>query len=172
MIILASGSPRRAKILSSLGVDFKVVKSDAPEVAYPGDPERTVRENALAKGRAVSGTDVLSADTIVWCEGKIYGKPRDLAEAKVFLQELSGKTHQVYTGVAYNGETAVEISNVTFKVLSEKAIDDYVALVRPTDRAGAYDIDDYGPLIVDGYDGEYENIMGLPLAPLKKWGIR
>ena len=172
MIILASGSPRRAKILSSLGVDFKVVKSDAPEVAYPGDPERTVRENALAKGRAVSGTDVLSADTIVWCEGKIYGKPRDLAEAKVFLQELSGKTHQVYTGVAYNGETTVEISNVTFKVLSEKAIDDYVALVRPTDRAGAYDIDDYGPLIVDGYDGEYENIMGLPLAPLKKWGIR
>ena len=171
-MILASGSPRRAKILSSLGVDFNVVKSDVSEVAPPSDPERTVRENALAKGMAVSGTDVLSADTIVWCEGKIYGKPRDLAEAKDFLRELSGKAHQVYTGVAYNGETAVEISNVTFKVLFEKEIEDYVELVRPTDRAGAYDIDDYGPLIIDHYDGEYENIMGLPLAPLKKLGIR
>ena len=171
MIILASGSPRRAKILSAHGVEFKVVKSDAPEVAYPGDPRRTVCENALAKGAAVGGDAVLSADTIVWCEGKIYGKPKDLAEAKVFLRELSGKTHQVYTGVAYNGETAVEISNVTFKHLSEKDIDDYVALVKPTDRAGAYDIDDYGPLVIDHYDGEYENIMGLPLSPLKRWGI-
>ena len=92
MLILASGSPRRAKILRQLGVTFAVRKSDAPEVSYPGDPERTVRENALAKGAALlaearqSGDGVLSADTIVWLDGKIYGKPRDLEEAKAFLR--------------------------------------------------------------------------------------
>ena len=170
MLILASGSPRRAKILSAQGVEYRVVKSNAAEVAYPGDPERTVRENALAKASGME-RPVLAADTIVWCEGKIYGKPKDLAEAKEFLRELSGRTHQVYTGVAYNDETAVETSNVTFKRLSEKEIDDYVELVKPVDRAGAYDIDDYGPLVIDRFDGEYENIMGLPLAPLRRWGV-
>ena len=86
-ITLASGSPRRAKILRDLGVDFEVLKTDAPEVAFPEDPERTVRENALAKGAAAKGrSHVLSADTIVWFDGRIYGKPRDLAEAKEFLR--------------------------------------------------------------------------------------
>ena len=89
-IVLASGSPRRAKILRTLGVDFDVVKTDAPETSRPDDPEGTVRANALAKGAAAGrGENVLSADTIVWCGGRIYGKPRDRAEAHAFLRALA-----------------------------------------------------------------------------------
>ena len=170
-LTLASGSPRRAKILRDHAVPFTVLKTDAPEVAYPHDPERTVRENALAKGAAARRERVLSADTIVWFDGRIYGKPRDLDEAKVFLRELSGRIHTVFTGVAYDGEVKVVRSDVKFRELSEAAIDAYVARVRPTDRAGAYDIDESGDLIVEGYSGSYENIMGLPVEPLKEWGI-
>ena len=171
MIILASGSPRRAKILRDCGVEFTVVKSDAPEVSYPHDPERTVKENALAKGTAVSGTNILSADTIVWFNNRIYGKPRNLDEAKVYLRELSGNVHTVFTGVAYNGEVKVVRSDVKFRKLSDAMIDEYVARVKPTDRAGAYDIDESGDLIVESYTGSYENIMGLPVEPLKEWKI-
>ena len=171
MLILASGSPRRAKILKDLGVAFTVVKSDAPEVSYPHDPERTVKENALAKGAAVSGENILSADTIVWFSGRIYGKPRDLDEAKKYLRELSGNVHTVFTGVAFNGEVKVVKSDVKFRQLSDAMIDEYVARVKPTDRAGAYDIDESGDLIVESYTGSYENIMGLPVEPLKEWKI-
>ena len=175
-LILASGSPRRAKILRDLGVAFEVVKTDAPESSYPGDPERTVRENALAKGAVLPSANprirhILSADTIVWLDGRIYGKPRDLAEAKAFLRELSGRTHAVFTGVAYDGEARVVRSDVTFRPLTEETIDAYVAKVNPLDRAGAYDIDECGELLVASYTGTYENIMGLPVEPLKEWGI-
>ena len=175
-LILASGSPRRAKILRDLGVAFEVVKTDAPESSYPSDPERTVRENALAKGAVLPSSNpptrhVLSADTIVWLDGRIYGKPQDLAEAKAFLRELSGRTHAVFTGVAYDGEARVVRSDVTFRPLTEETIDAYVAKVNPLDRAGAYDIDECGELLVASYTGTYENIMGLPVEPLKEWGI-
>jgi septum formation protein len=171
-LTLASGSPRRAKILRDLGVDFEVVKTDAPEVSYPGDPERTVRENALAKGAAAEGrAHVLSADTIVWFGGRIYGKPRDLDEAREFLRELSGRTHVVFTGVAFDGDVKVARSDVKFRELDESAIEEYVERVRPTDRAGAYDIDESGDLVVEGWTGSYENIMGLPVEPLREWGI-
>ena len=190
-IILASGSPRRAKILKDLGVDFEVVKTDAPEVSYPSDPERTVRENALAKGAAARSVPrshpssdrlrgslrsgdtfpILSADTIVWFSDRIYGKPRDLEEAKEFLRELAGKVHTVFTGVAFDGDVKVVRSDVRFREFSEATIEEYVARVRPTDRAGAYDIDESGDLIVESYSGSYENIMGLPVEPLKEWGI-
>ena len=172
-LILASGSPRRAKILEEHGVAFEVVKSDAPEVAYPDDPERTVRENALAKGAAVDGrgAHVLSADTIVWLAGRIYGKPATLDEARLYLRELSGRTHTVYTGVAFDGDTRVAASHVTFRELSDADIERYIALVRPLDRAGAYDIDDCGSILIEKWTGGYENIMGLPLEPLREWGI-
>ena len=171
-ITLASGSPRRAKILEELGVEFDVVKTDAPEASYPHDPERTVRENALAKGAAAAPrTRVLSADTIVWFGGRIYGKPRDLEEAKEFLRELSGRVHTVFTGVAFDGDVKVARSDVKFRRLSDADIEEYVARVRPTDRAGAYDIDESGDLIVESYTGSYENIMGLPTEPLREWGI-
>ena len=168
-VVLASGSPRRAKILEGLGVDFEVVKTDAPEISIENDPERTVRENALAKGSAVHGREnVLSADTIVWLGGRIYGKPRDLEEAKRFLKELSGKTHMVFTAVAFDGDTRVVRSDVKFRELDEKTIVEYVSKTNPLDRAGAYDIDESGDLIVESYTGSYENIMGLPIELLPK----
>ena len=178
-LTLASGSPRRAKILKDLGVDFVIAKSDAEEVSYPHDPERTVRENALAKGRAVGRArsmtapqgGILSADTIVWFNGKIYGKPRDLDEAKAYLRELGGNVHTVFTGVAYEGDVKVVKSDVKFRALTDAMIDEYVARVKPTDRAGAYDIDESGNLIVESYSGSYENIMGLPVEPLREWKI-
>ena len=178
-LTLASGSPRRAKILKDHGVDFVIAKSDAPEVSYPHDPERTVRENALAKGaifntearRHRDGAGVLSADTIVWFNNRIYGKPKDLEEAKAYLRELSGNVHTVFTGVAYDGDVRVVRSDVKFRDLSEATIDAYVARVKPTDRAGAYDIDESGDLIVESHTGSYENIMGLPVESLKEWGI-
>ena len=167
-LTLASGSPRRAKILKDLGVDFVIAKSGAKEVSYHDDPERTVRENALAKGGVGK---VLSADTIVWFDGRIYGKPKDLDEARRYLRELSGQTHTVFTGVAYDGEVKVVKSLVKFRKLTEAMIDEYVERVEPTDRAGAYDIDESGDLIVEGWTGSYENIMGLPVEPLREWGI-
>ena len=176
-LILASGSPRRAKILRELGVEFVIERSDAPEVAYPHDPERTVRENAVGKGAAVrrasgaAGSRVLSADTIVWFDGRIFGKPKDLREAKEFLRTLSGRTHTVFTGVACDGDVRVVRSDVRFRELSEPLIDAYVARVKPVDRAGAYDIDESGDLIVESYTGSYENIMGLPVEPLREWGL-
>ena len=185
-IVLASGSPRRAKILEAAGVDFAVLKTDAPEVSIPHDPERTVTENALAKLKAAQAelaadaaaerAGVLAADTIVWFDGHIYGKPRDLDEAAEFLRELGGRTHTVFTGVAFAApdgsvKTACARSGVTFHPLDEAKIAEYVECVKPTDRAGAYDIDESGDLIVASYTGSYENIMGLPLEPLKEFGI-
>ncbi len=200
-LILASGSPRRAKILRDLGVDFEIVKTEAAEVSIPHDPVRTVTENACAKLRAAAdavaqerdppvgeppswrladmgGRAILAADTIVWFNNRIYGKPRDLDEAKEFLRELSGQTHTVFTGIAFwdcKGEgafaTACVRSEVTFRELSEEMIEEYVARVHPTDRAGAYDIDESGDLIVASYTGSYENIMGLPVEPLRDFGI-
>ena len=174
-LTLASQSPRRARILAELGVEFDVVKTDAPEVSLPHDPVGTVVANARAKLRACGRVPALAADTIVWFEGKIYGKPRDLEEAKAFLRELSGRTHSVFTGLAYHdgrGESeSCTRSDVTFRVLSDEAIGEYVARVCPTDRAGAYDIDENGDLIEASYSGEYENIMGLPVEPLREFGI-
>ena len=193
-LILASGSPRRAKILRDRGVAFEVVKTEAPEVSIPHDPVRTVTENACAKLHAAlaatsaallcgrlgetirSGRAILAADTIVWFNNRIYGKPHDIDEAKEFLRELSGQTHVVFTGVAFRAEdgterTACVDSHVTFRELSEEMIEEYVARVHPTDRAGAYDIDESGDLIVASYTGSYENIMGLPVEPLRDFGI-
>jgi len=186
-IVLASASPRRAKILEEAGVAFTVLKTNAPEVSIPKHPEETVKANAAAKlaaaREALAGErppvpcdGVLAADTIVWFNGRIYGKPRDMDEAAAFLRELSGRTHVVFTGLAFAGtdglvRTAVSRSDVTFRSLDEAAIAKYLADVKPLDRAGAYDIDESGDLIVASYSGSYENIMGLPLEPLAEFGI-
>lgn len=167
---LRSASPRRAKILSDLGLFFTLSKSDAPEVSYSDDPERTVRENALIKGGGEKNT--LSADTIVHFNGKIYGKPRDIIQAKRFLSELSGNVHSVYTAVQWQGDVKVVRSDVKFRNLTISEIDEYIAKVMPLDRAGAYDIDESGSLIVESYTGSYENIMGLPVEPILEWGIK
>ncbi len=181
-LILASASPRRAKILAAAGVRCEICKTDAEEISFSADPRRTVRENAMTKlaaARVKSAPDraILAADTIVWFNERIYGKPKDVAEAAAFLRELSGNTHFVFTGVAYlppdaaEPQLAVAEARVTFKPLSEKAISDYIRLVNPLDRAGAYDIDESGDLLIEKFEGEYENVMGLPLAPLRNWGL-
>ena len=179
--ILASKSPRRAKILSSHGWGFTVEPTEAEEVSIPCAPKRTVLVNAARKLKACRDAhpdaEIVAADTIVWLDGRIYGKPRDLDEARDFLRGLSGRTHSVFTGVAYcvpGGKLQTEVveSRVTFKELSGEAIERYVESVRPTDRAGAYDIDESGELIVESYTGGYENIMGLPVEPLVRFRER
>ena len=193
MLILASGSPRRAKILKKLGVQFRVVKTDAEEVAI--EPERTydaeetgsiVEQNACLKVwagfKAAGGSSggILAADTVVWFRNRILGKPKDLSEAAEYLRMMSDKVHSVFTGVAYVPPDATEDdeqrfaiveSKVKFRKLSDAMIDEYVARVKPTDRAGAYDIDESGDLIVESYTGSYENIMGLPVEPLREWKL-
>ena len=193
MLILASGSPRRAKILKKLGVQFRVVKTDAEEVAI--EPERTydaeetgsiVEQNACLKVwagfKAAGGSSggILAADTVVWFRNRILGKPKDLSEAAEYLRMMSDKVHAVFTGVAYLPPDATEDdeqrfaiveSKVKFRKLSDAMIDEYVARVKPTDRAGAYDIDESGDLIVESYTGSYENIMGLPVEPLREWKL-
>ena len=193
MLILASGSPRRAKILKKLGVQFRVVKTDAEEVAI--EPERTydaeetgsiVEQNACLKVwagfKAAGGSSggILAADTVVWFRNRILGKPKHLSEAAEYLRMMSDKVHSVFTGVAYLPPDATEDdeqrfaiveSKVKFRKLSDAMIDEYVARVKPTDRAGAYDIDESGDLIVESYTGSYENIMGLPVEPLREWKL-
>ena len=193
MLMLASGSPRRAKILKKLGVQFRVVKTDAEEVAI--EPERTydaeetgsiVEQNACLKVwagfKAAGGSSggILAADTVVWFRNRILGKPKDLSEAAEYLRMMSDKVHSVFTGVAYLPPDATEDdeqrfaiveSKVKFRKLSDAMIDEYVARVKPTDRAGAYDIDESGDLIVESYTGSYENIMGLPVEPLREWKL-
>ena len=193
MLILASGSPRRAKILKKLGVQFRVGKTDAEEVAI--EPERTydaeetgsiVEQNACLKVwagfKAAGGSSggILAADTVVWFRNRILGKPKNLSEAAEYLRMMSDKVHSVFTGVAYLPPDATEDdeqrfaiveSKVKFRKLSDAMIDEYVARVKPTDRAGAYDIDESGDLIVESYTGSYENIMGLPVEPLREWKL-
>lgn len=175
-MILASKSPRRAKILSALGFSFTVEPTEAEEVCIPRAPKRTVLVNAARKLKACRekhpDEEIIAADTIVWYAGKIYGKPRDLDEAKEFLRELSGNVHSVFTALAHcrpGGKLHAETveSKVRFRTLPESEIEKYVNKVHPTDRAGAYDIDESGDLIVESYTGSYENIMGLPTQYLE-----
>jgi septum formation protein len=137
--------------------------------------ESLVEYNARLKADAVADRHpadwVLGADTVVVLDERIFGKPRDLDEAKEFLRELSGRTHKVFTAVAFDGKVEVVVSEVKFRDLTRTDIEEYVAKVKPVDRAGAYDIDESGSLIVESYGGSYENIMGLPIEPLVKWGI-
>lgn len=178
-IILGSVSPRRKKILESLGVSFSVWVSDTSEIHDSEDPVHTVVFNARAKYRACRvqhpEAALITADTLVWFEGALIGKPKDLEEAARFLRSFSGRTQIVYTAVALGrpGETEadirVEASSVTFKHLSEETIRDYLARTQPLDRAGAYDIDENGDLLIARYCGSYTNIMGLPEAPVRDW---
>ena len=177
-VILASGSPRRRKVLEELGVAFRVEPTDADEIADSVDPVGTVVVNAAAKAaacrRVYPDCAIIAADTLVWFDGRLIGKPRDLDEAAVFLRGFSGRTQIVYTGLALvlpgrAPDIRVEASSVRFKRLDERTIQDYLRLTRPLDRAGAYDIDENGALLIDGYQGSYSNIMGLPADPVRDW---
>ena len=177
-LVLGSASPRRKKILRSLGCAFTVSMADTQEIHDAADPVHTVVTNALEKHRVCRKRHpqaaLITADTLVWFEGRLIGKPVDLDEAAQFLRAFSGRTQIVYTGVALGlphqePEIRVEASSVRFKILSEETILTYLHKTRPLDRAGAYDIDENGDLLIAGHSGSYTNIMGLPEAPVRDW---
>ncbi len=178
-LVLGSASPRRARILREVGCDCEILVANAPEISDDADPVGTVVRNALAKHAACRAlrpdADLVTADTIVWFRGKVFGKPRDLAEAASFLRTLSGRVHTVFSAVAFScagdAEPAVrvEASVVRFRALTDADISAYLDLVHPLDRAGAYDISDYGGILIESTQGSDENIAGLPIDLLRPW---
>ena len=174
MIILASNSPRRKELLSGLGIDFRVLVIPGIDESYPADmPAEEIAEYIATKKSVpyqVEGTDniVITADTVVVCEGEVMGKPVDEADARRMLRRLSGRTHQVYTGVCIKrsgGEKHFSVcTDVTFKELSDGEIQHYVEVYKPFDKAGAYGIQEWiGYVGITGIRGSYYNVMGLPV---------
>ncbi len=177
-LILASASPRRAELLRQLPVDFEVIVSDAVEVAPEHlSPQEMCQLNAHRKARAVAkkipDALVLGADTLVFLEREIFGKPHDLADAHRMLKQLSGRTHQVITGVClvhlrtHREGIFAASTDVTFKSLTEEQISHYLSKINPLDKAGAYAIQEFGELIVAEVSGSFSNVVGLPLERLK-----
>jgi septum formation protein len=167
--VLASASPRRAELLRAAGFTFDVLVADVDEAVHPGEaPEAYVRRVAEAKGRAVAsraeGRRVLAADTTVVVEGVILGKPADAAEASRMLRALSGRTHQVLTGVWLDGACEVESTDVEFVPLTDEEIAWYVASGEPMDKAGAYAIQGLASRFISRIRGSYSNVVGLPVA--------
>lgn len=176
-IILASQSPRRKELLERMGIkDFETISPNVDESAFHGlPPEELVRRLSAEKAAAVAGkvgkdAVVIAADTVVALEGAVLGKPADELDAFKMLSALSGVRHQVYTGVTVcrGGEkqTAHEVTDVTFRELSEREIEDYISTGEPMDKAGAYGIQGYGALLIQGISGDYYNVMGLPVCRL------
>ena len=176
-IILASQSPRRKELLDRMGIqDFETISPNVDESAFHGlPPEELVRRLSAEKAAAVAGkvgedAIVIAADTVVALEGAVLGKPADELDAFKMLSALSGVRHQVYTGVTVcrGGEkqTAHEVTDVTFRELSEREIEDYISTGEPMDKAGAYGIQGYGALLIQGISGDYYNVMGLPVCRL------
>ena len=172
MFILASGSPRRRELLQQIGCEFRVLVSDAEEDADPGlPPETLVMKNARTKALAVAKMDgslpVLGADTAVFLEGQIYGKPVDEEDARRMLRMLAGKTHQVSTGIAFvkDGEVFSDAvtTDVHFGEMTAEEIDLYVATREPMDKAGGYALQGCAAAFIEGIRGSYSNVVGLPL---------
>ena len=183
-LILASVSPRRAELLRQLRLDFKVVPAQVTEIHHEQMTARELSQvNAYRKARAVAkrfpDALVLAADTLVYLECTLFGKPATLEEAHRMLEQLQGRTHQVVTGVCLlhlrNHRQAVfaETTAVTFHPLKSAKIRRYLKTVNPLDKAGAYAIQEQGDLIVKKIAGSYTNVVGLPLerlaAELETW---
>jgi len=172
-LVLASASPRRRQLLDMLGLEHRVVPPDVDESRRDGeDPAGYVLRLAEDKARAVAAREpaalVLAADTTVVLGPDLFGKPATPAEAADMLRRLSGRTHQVYTGVALafrdRIESALDVSDVTFRPLDAATIAAYVATGEPMDKAGAYAIQGRASKFVDRVEGCYFNVIGLPLA--------
>ena len=178
-IILGSQSPRRRELMAGLDVPFTAITIDADE-SYPvelegGDiPAFISRAKAQAyAGELKEDQLLITADTIVWLDGKMLGKPHDESDAKAMLRALSGKTHQVFTGVTFAEKlstfdfrlsTIVDCTDVTFAELTEEEIDYYVNTYRPMDKAGAYGVQEWiGYIACTGMNGSYFNVMGFPV---------
>ena len=174
-VILASQSPRRKELLTRVFAEFTVIPSDVEESACAKTPAEYVAALARAKAEEVFarvGKDalVIGADTVVACDGEILEKPKDEQDAFRMLSRLSGRDHTVYTGLAIckNGETLVDVeeTRVWFRVLSDDEILRYIATKEPMDKAGAYGIQEKGAQLVQKIDGDYFNVVGLPLCKL------
>ncbi|MDZ4401591.1 Maf family protein [Prosthecobacter sp.] len=172
-LVLASASPRRVELLSQAGFDFEIV---VPQVEEAHDasltPEQLTIENARRKALAGSlqkpGALVLGADTLVYVDGDPLAKPADMDEALRMVRRLSGRTHEVCTGVVFACDGQVErelhvITHVTFKSLSEAIIRDYHSQVNPLDKAGAYGIQACTDMLLDRMEGSFTNVVGLPV---------
>jgi septum formation protein len=175
-LILASSSPRRAEILANAGLPFTVLSSAVDESPYPGEsPAALVQRLANAKAdlvtaRAVGPAVVVGADTVVVLDDKILGKPRSTEEARRMLQQLSGRTHSVLTGVAMvrlpDGERRqfIESTLVHFRPISDEELSSYLATEEPRDKAGAYAIQGQAGRYIPRIEGCYFNVVGLPLS--------
>lgn len=177
-IILASNSPRRKELLSGLDLEYEVMVLPNIDESYPLDIENEEVALYIAKKKAQAYTDlltdnklVITADTIVVIDDKILGKPMDEADAKQMLRELSGKTHQVITGVCLTASNKQKsfsvISDVRFSNLDDSEIEYYASKYKPLDKAGAYGIQEWiGYIGVEYISGSYFNVMGLPIQKL------
>jgi septum formation protein len=175
MLVLASASPRRQELLRSAGIAFEVQPADIDENPLPGEgakdyAERLAREKALAIARQRPQDVVLGADTVVVVDGQLLGKPSDANDAARMLRLLSGREHQVITGVCLvvNGQATVssETTIVTASEITGKEIADYVASGEPMDKAGAYAIQGIASRWIPRIEGDYSNVVGLPVALL------
>lgn len=178
-LILASSSPRRKELLGDLINEFDVVSADVSEwINHPDGPESLVLKNAKLKSFQVSDSFpcdwVVGADTLVVLRGEIFGKPADLNEAKSMLTRLSGKTHQVLTGICLVNR-ALDVcrsesvcTDVSFRKLDRMMIDNYFEQVDPLDKAGAYAIQTCPEMIVNSYEGSLSNVIGLPIELLQE----
>lgn len=177
-IILASNSPRRKELMSGLDIPFEIKTLPGIEESYPDTLQKEEIPLYLAKLKADSyqammrdDTLLITADTIVWSEGKVYGKPENEAEAKYMLQQLSGRTHEVFTGVClttkHKQKSFFAVSKVGFADLSDDEIDYYVSKYKPFDKAGAYGVQEWiGYVGVEHLEGSFYNVMGLPVRML------
>lgn len=190
-IILASASPRRKELLAKAGISFTVIPAAGEEKRTFEDPGEAVQQLARDKAEWVAqslaeceeGTLVIGSDTIVVFENRILGKPKDRRDAAETLEKLQGNTHQVYTGVTvlerkagkWVEHTFFESTDVTFYPVSREEIQDYIATGEPMDKAGSYGIQGLFGIYVKGICGDYNNVVGLPVARLfhemKKSGI-
>lgn len=177
-IILASNSPRRKELLSGLGVDYEVKTMSDVDESYPDGLSGDEIAGYIARGKAEAYRSliqadelVITADTIVWLDGTVMGKPKDEEEAMNMLRQLSGKTHQVITGVclttASMQKTFATVTDVTFAALTEDEISYYVTRYQPMDKAGSYGVQEWiGFVGVENLSGSYFNVMGLPIQRL------
>ncbi|GHT60319.1 Maf-like protein [Bacteroidia bacterium] len=180
-IILASNSPRRKELMSGLDISFEIKTLPDIEEFYPDTLQKEEIPLYLAKLKADAyrtlmqdNTLLITADTIVWLDGKVYGKPENETEAKYMLQQLSGRTHEVFTGVCLTTrqkqKSFFAVSKVGFAVLSEAEIDYYVSKYKPFDKAGAYGVQEWiGYAGVEHLEGSFYNVMGLPVRLLYKY---
>lgn len=184
--ILASASPRRKELLEQIGMKFEVRVSEAEEITQATEPAEYVMDLSFLKAEDVAGKIpvmydargvnqdfvVIGSDTVVAAEGEILGKPKDKDDARRMISMLSGKTHQVYTGVTLmifkdermTRETFYEKTDVTFYEMSEKQIEEYISSSEPYDKAGAYAIQGLCSAYIKGINGDYASVVGLPVS--------